>query len=266
MNFYTNLLKNLDIAILEVISTSGGNEGKIIRDINSYYKLYKQATTTEKKDKVIEGYLRKSKRKNNGFIFFLNEFSIARTFDSDKRCEQVEFIFEQYLPCLEKEDISDIDMFAEKARLLNKKNSLEISAISKIAMVYMPNKYFPYDSTVRDALKKYLNELNIKINIKGSYKNFYKIANEVFYECENEIIKGIKSKNFLKKFPLNDKLVLERYEYLEQTCELLNIVNVDDLIARRAFDKMLMMLGNYHYCNLDVFKSELIDMEKLLYS
>ena len=75
MRFYDNLLKNIDIAILEGIVTFGNNEGRFCREISRYYDGFKKTEDTLEKNKIINEY-------RDDFETFAKIFKVIRTIKS----------------------------------------------------------------------------------------------------------------------------------------------------------------------------------------
>lgn len=257
----------LDIATIEAIVTYGDKEGSFTLDLHKHYETYKDAKSEQQKDKVIDSY-------SPLFNDFNVEFDIARCYLSAERFPKerlflIRLIFEVFLPSLEQNNTSNpIQNFSE----LIKKNGLSaesskgnhkrtISAISKLAFLYNPMIYLPYDKNVRESVKDYLKENRIRMNINNDYLVFLEVLGEL-----EILIKQMIPENYL-----NDKMYLEnlsrqytvdhdrintRINCVEKICRSMNIENANELVLKRCVDKILMMCGGFKKDELEVFVQE----------
>jgi len=134
------------------------------------------------------------------------------------------------------------------------------SAFSKIAFLYKPSFYFPFDRTAREALKDFTTEKGVRVNLDRNYLNYSNIINITFNEFDecHKVKDYIISKEYLSRFNINKDLFNKRMNAFYETCNLLNITNIDDFIYRRTFDKSLMIYGGFSQNNLVVFTDSII--------
>jgi len=256
MHFYDNMLKNIDIAILESIVTFGNNEGRFCKEISFYYDKFKNSVGISEKNQVIAQY-------KNAFENFAKVFKIIRNIDKDasKRIALINLIFTEYLPEICKEYLpSIIDIYSDKANLLALTHGKATSAFSKIAFLFKPNIYFPYDKTAREALEDFIVEKGLHISLDRNYLNYSYIIDLVFNEFNqlHKVQDYIISKKYLSNFNINIDLFEKRMNALIQTCKLLNISSIDNFIYRRTFDKLLMIYGGFNKRNLVAFTDGII--------
>lgn len=238
--FFDHLLKNIDIAILEGIVTFGNNEGKFSRQIHDFYDKFKEAKNIMKKNDIINQYM-------PYFNNFATVFKVIRNiYSGSKRHDFINLIFTKFLPTIEQEySPQSIDKYSNEAESLGLTKGKLTSAFSKIAFLYQPNLYFPYDKTARNALKDYLKEKRISVEIDRNYKNYSDIVYRSFDEFNQRynIKDYIKDEKYLSKFKVNKNILDKRINAFIDNCKSLNIRDINDFICRRAFDKSLMIYG-----------------------
>lgn len=255
MIFFEHLLDKIDIAILEGIVTFGDKEGKFSRDIINYYNEFKKAKNVIEKDNIINQYI-------NNFNSFISTFKIARNIYENTRHKFVNYVFTEFLPSIEHKYFPlGIDKYSEEAKLLGLTKGKATSAFSKIAFIYKPNLYFPYDRTAKNAISDYLRVKGLNtIIIDGNYVNFSKTVYECFCKFDEcyKIKKYISTKQFLSKFTVNKNILDKRINSFYDNCKFLNISDIDDFIYRRAFDKALMLYGQFNKNKLVVFSDNIV--------
>ena len=256
MRFYDNLLKNINIAILEGIVTFGNNEGRFCRELSICYDKFQKSEDVSEQNIIISQYL-------NAFENFAKVFKIIRNIDSNtgNRYKLLNLIFNEYIPAIDKEySPSSIDIYSERANLFGLTHGKATSAFSKIAFLYKPNLYFPFDRTARESLEKFMMEKGLRINLDRNYLNYSNIINVAFNEFDqcHKVKDFIISKEYLSKFNFNKDFLTKRLNNFYETCNMLNITDIDNFIYRRAFDKSLMIYGGFNASNLVVFTDGII--------
>lgn len=256
MRFYDNLLKNVDIAILEGIVTFGNNEGRFCRELSVHYKKFEESKHVYEQNEIISQYLK-------AFVNFATVFKIIRNIGSntENRYKLLNLIFNEFLPAIDKEySPSSIDIYSDKANQLGLTRGKLTSAFSKIAFLHRPNLYFPFDKTARESLEKFLMEKGLRINLDRNYLSYSNVVDKAFNEfdqCHN-VKDLIISKQFFAKFKFNKDLLTKNLNNFQDTCNQLNITDIANFIYRRAFDKSLMIYGGFNKSNLVVFTDGII--------
>lgn len=251
MGVYDNLCRNLDIAILEGIVTFGNNEGRFCKEISYYYNNFKISSDVSEQNTIVSQYLSR-------FETFAKVFKVIRNIDSNtnNRYKLINIIFNEYLPSISHDYIPEkIDAFSEMANSLGLTHGKATSAFSKIAFLYRPDLYFPYDKTARQALQNIMDEKRMKVSIDRNYSNYSKAIYLVFNEFDRNcsVRDYIINKRYLSSLNINIDLFNKSMSAFYENCKALNILDVDEFIYRRAFDKSLMLYGGFNKSNLVLF-------------
>lgn len=255
MDFNKKIYDNISFAVIEAICTFGNNEGKFSKELNNYYNAFRNSIAKDEKDNAVSNYM-------SSFKEFAVVFKIVRNINSDskKREQLLHIIFEEYLPSLSVYNPASVDIYSEKVSELGLTYGKLTSAFSKIAFLYKPEIYFPYDKTARESIKSYMDESGMRVSISRSYTNYNKIVNNSFKDLtkEYDIKNYIEDKEYMSNNNINEKLFYKRYDNLYRYCEILEINDVAEFILRRAFDKSLMLFGGFKMENLVAFKDNIL--------
>lgn len=248
------IYESYNLAILEGIITFAENEGMFSKEINECYRNYFHTKNEEQKNRAIQEY-------NQFFNHFLGVFRIQRGFPVVSRNSLIKFIFDKYLNSIEIEckpvHVQDFAIMACEKGL---SRGIQISAFSKIAFIFKPFEFYPYDSTARNSLNMYIYQKGLAYSIEKNYVDYMKAVDLLYNELVNnyEILINIKNKQYLKGFQLNQKRFEHKYEKFLNNCEILGIKDVEGFIAKRALDKSLMLCGGFNTRNLIVVKEEIL--------
>lgn len=256
MLFYDKLLQNLDIAILEAIAAFSSRESIFCRKLSCCSSKFKNSSGILEKDEIIEQYL-------NYFESFLAAFGVIRNIDKNKssRLMLLKLIFTEYLPSISNGYSPEyIDIYAEKAYLSDMTHGKATSAFSKIAYIYKPDLYFPYDKNARNILKNYLSERGLKVNLERSYRNYNSVIDDILMEFDQhyKIKAYISSRGFLSKLDVNKYLINENICEFYEVCSLLNIKNIEDFIYRRTLDKLFIMYNGINKKKFVAFNEHIV--------
>lgn len=256
MLFYERLLENLDIAILEAIAAFAGKEGIFCRKLINSYDSFMNSEDILLKNEIIAQYI-------NDFESFSVVFGVIRNFDKNKnsRLKLLKLIFTEYLPSINKGySPQNIDIYSEKAYLSGVTHGKATSAFSKIAYIYKPDLYFPYDKNARNILKNYLSERGLKVNLERSYYNYSSVIDDILLEFDQhyKIKAYISGRRFLSKLDVNKYLINKNICEFYEACSLLNIKNIDDFIYRRTLDKLFIMYNGINKKKFVAFNEHIV--------
>ena len=242
------------IAIIEAIASFGDKEGNFSKEIAQCYNQYCKCNTIRRKEIIIEY--------EHYFKHFIGIFGIQRGLPVIERYNLIEFILEEYLKELNKAYTpGNIEKYAKIAKSNGYTRGLQISCFSKIAFIFKPSIYFPYDSRARSTLNSYINEKKLYLNIERNYINYMKVVDMI----SNELLKEynffplIKSKDYIKELRINRKKFDNRYNNFLENCDILAIDDIDRFILRRALDKSLMIIGGFNFNNLAAVKEGILE-------
>lgn len=255
MRFYDSLIQNIDIAIVEAIVAFCSRESRFSNEIRVCSNNLKDAWNCSGQNDIISKYI-------YDFENFAVTFGVIRNIrkNIDSRRELLVLIFREYLPEIENRYIpSIVDTFSEKADLLGLTHGKAVSAFSKIAFIYKPNLYFPYDKKAREVLKDYLTEIGVNINT-NNYYNFSNVVDELLldFDKRHNIKDYIARKEFIYKINADKALINQKMDIFYEACSSLNINNIEDFIYRRAIDKSLVMYGGFNRKKLTVFNEGIV--------
>jgi hypothetical protein len=250
LKFCTNNEGNiLSIVILEALTTFI-NEGKFAEDIQQSLNSYKSTTNLTTKQQTIINY-------KSNFSRFVRTFSVHRNIKGGKQLDVITEAFNSFLPNLYSGTYNEINTFSSSLKTkgltpINYKSGQHINAISlasKIAFIYMPEFFSPYDNLAKKALKKFnlKNKLYIN-NIDNDYQDFMTAYNLYLnkVKADNDFNNFLRTKSYNKIVPkhLSQNLIQFDVDFLN-ICKKLNIQNTHDFLIRRIVDKSLMLFGGY---------------------